>query len=65
MKQYGYIDEGLEDAEALYTETGLKNVIKEVQKYGAIPQTGLLDETTIQVLPIYSLMLFITVFFLN
>lgn len=49
MKQYGYIDEGLEDAEALYTETGLKEVIRKIQNFGAIPETGILDEATVEV----------------
>lgn len=50
MKQYGYIEETLSDSEALYTEEGLKDVLKTVQKYGAIPETGIIDNATLKVI---------------
>lgn len=49
MKKYGYLQESPKDSEALYTEDGLKQVIKTVQRYGAIPETGIIDNATINV----------------
>lgn len=50
MKKYGYIEEGPEDAEALYTEEGLSDTIKILQKFGDVPQTGIIDNKTLSLL---------------
>ncbi|GBM71020.1 hypothetical protein AVEN_56660-1 [Araneus ventricosus] len=47
MKQYGYIESGPDDADALYTEEGFKKAIQQMQKFGGLPQTGELDEATL------------------
>ena len=49
MKRFGYLEPGPPDSEALYTAEAVKGAIKEVQKFGAIPQTGVLDEQTMKV----------------
>ncbi|KAF8766645.1 Matrix metalloproteinase-17 like protein [Argiope bruennichi] len=47
MKQYGYIESGPGDADALYTVEGFKKAIQQMQKFGGLPQTGELDEATL------------------
>lgn len=51
MTKYGYLrtnpSSGI--APALFSENSMVNAIKEVQKYGAIKQTGQLDEATLDV----------------
>ncbi|CAL1271166.1 unnamed protein product [Larinioides sclopetarius] len=47
MKQYGYIESGPDDADALYTEEGFKKAIQQMQKFGGLPETGELDEATL------------------
>ncbi|GIY18335.1 matrix metalloproteinase-24 [Caerostris extrusa] len=47
MKQYGYIGSGPDNADALYTEEGFKMAVEQMQKFGGLPQTGVLDEATI------------------
>lgn len=49
MRQYGYLQQGTPDSEALYNEEAIIEAIKTVQKYGDIPQTGKLDNATLQV----------------
>lgn len=51
MKKYGYIEEGNGDSEALYTEEGLSKIIKTMQKFGGIKETGKIDNATIKVIP--------------
>ncbi|XP_075220209.1 stromelysin-2-like [Lycorma delicatula] len=51
MKQFGYLENtSLEDSESLYSGDDIKNALKEVQLYGGIPQTGILDNTTIELM---------------
>ncbi|GFG29462.1 hypothetical protein Cfor_02853 [Coptotermes formosanus] len=50
MRQYGYLEQGTPDSEALYNEEAIIEAIKTVQKYGAIPQTGKLDNATLQLM---------------
>lgn len=50
MKKYGYLEETSTDTEALYSEAGLKDVIRTVQKFGAISETGVIDNATIKVM---------------
>lgn len=52
MKSYGYLEErkpssNMQEAENLYKEDSVVRGIKNVQKYAAIPETGLLDNETI------------------
>ncbi|KAF7286333.1 hypothetical protein GWI33_006061 [Rhynchophorus ferrugineus] len=50
MKKFGYVvDEGGE-AEALYTEEGLKSSIMTMQKFGGIEQTGIIDNATLKLI---------------
>lgn len=49
MQKYGYLYKGSLDSEALYHETAITEAIKNVQKYGALEQTGILDNTTLKV----------------
>jgi hypothetical protein len=49
MRQYGYLEQGTPDSEALYNEDAIIEAIKTVQMYGDIPQTGKLDNATLQV----------------
>lgn len=49
MQKYGYLYKGSLDSEALYHETAITEAIKNVQKYGALEQTGILDNDTLKV----------------
>ena len=49
MQQFGYVPQGDNTSDFLFTPSGLKEHIKQVQKFGSIPQTGEIDEKTIQV----------------
>lgn len=46
MRRFGYLEQGRPDSETLYTEEAVVAAIKLVQKFGAIPQTGVIDEAT-------------------
>lgn len=50
MKHYGYLAPDKDTSAALYSEEGLSSVIKEIQRFGAIPQTGKLDNATVQLM---------------
>lgn len=47
MKRFGYIDSGPNTADALYTEDGFKKAVQEMQRFGGLPETGELDEATL------------------
>lgn len=49
MKQYGYLKADQTTSAALLTEDGLSEVIKKVQKFGALQETGTLDNATLKV----------------
>jgi hypothetical protein len=49
MRNFGYLEKNPTNSEALYSEEAIIVAIKEVQKFGAIPQTGYLDTKTLQV----------------
>lgn len=49
MKKFGYIDSDNGEAEALFTEEGISEILKTVQKFGAIEETGVIDEATLKV----------------
>lgn len=49
MKRYGYLAPDTDTSAALYSEEGLSNIIKDIQKFGAVPQTGKLDNATLHV----------------
>lgn len=49
MKRYGYLARDTDTSAALYSEEGLSNIIKDIQKFGAVPQTGKLDNATLHV----------------
>lgn len=47
MKQYGYLIDAGPDTDALYTEEGFKKAIRQMQKYGGLPETGFIDDKTL------------------
>ncbi|CAH1378861.1 unnamed protein product [Tenebrio molitor] len=47
LKNFGYIEEDDSTSGALYTEEGISGIIKTVQKFGALEQTGQLDNDTL------------------
>lgn len=47
MKKYGYIEEGNGESAALYTEEGISDIIKTMQKFGGINETGKIDNATL------------------
>lgn len=49
MKQFGYLEQGTNDSDALYSEEAVVDAIKTVQRFGAIPETGFIDNATLQV----------------
>lgn len=49
MRQFGYLDTGSSTSEALYHEDAIVAAIKNVQKYGALNETGELDNATLKV----------------
>lgn len=49
MQRYGYLAKDHPDVGSLYSESAIGDAIKNVQKFGALPQTGILDEQTVQV----------------
>lgn len=49
MKKYGYLQSGTVDSDALYKESAITEALKALQKFGNIPVTGQLDNTTLEV----------------
>lgn len=49
MQRFGYLDQGPADVGALYSESAVSEALKTVQKFGALPQTGVLNEETVKV----------------
>ncbi|KNC27318.1 hypothetical protein FF38_08964 [Lucilia cuprina] len=47
MRRFGYLDQNPDDSEALYHESAIVEAIKNIQKYGALNQTGRLDAQTL------------------
>ncbi|CAG9819280.1 unnamed protein product [Phaedon cochleariae] len=50
MKRYGYVQDDDGESEALYSESGISNIIKNIQKFGAIEQTGVIDNATLKLM---------------
>ncbi|XP_063921209.1 72 kDa type IV collagenase-like [Zophobas morio] len=50
LKKFGYIEEDDANSGALYTETGISETLKIVQRYGAIEETGVLDNATLHLM---------------
>ncbi|KAJ8920311.1 hypothetical protein NQ315_011973, partial [Exocentrus adspersus] len=48
MKRYGYIEEDNGESEALYSEDGISQIIKTMQRYGGIEETGRIDNATLK-----------------
>lgn len=65
MKHYGYLAPDKDTSAALYSEEGLSSVIKEIQRFGAIPQTGKLDNATVQVCIYYILSTYCVLIFIS
>lgn len=52
MQRFGYLEKGDGDSDALYSEEGIESAIRSVQRFGGIPQTGIIDSETVKVRPI-------------
>lgn len=50
MKKYGYLVSDNGQSEAIYSEENLSNIIKNLQRFGAIEETGVIDNETVKVL---------------
>ena len=49
MRRFGYLEPAGSDAESLYHESAIVEALRQIQKYGAINQTGMLDNETLEV----------------
>lgn len=49
MKEYGYLESGTADSDALYEKNAITNAVKTLQEFANIPVTGQLDNTTLKV----------------
>lgn len=49
LQNFGYLEKSNGEIENFYSGEAVVEAIKEMQKFGDIPQTGLLDNTTVQV----------------
>lgn len=49
MRKFGYLESNPMTSEAIYHEDAIVAAIKNVQKYGALNETGIVDEKTLQV----------------
>ncbi|XP_071535909.1 matrix metalloproteinase-2-like isoform X2 [Panulirus ornatus] len=50
MQQFGYVPKGDKDVDLLFTSQSLEEAIKRMQKFGNIPQTGVIDNATIELM---------------
>ncbi|XP_037802924.1 stromelysin-3-like [Penaeus monodon] len=50
MQKFGYIPQGDEEADFLFSPGTLEASIKRMQKFGSIPQTGVIDNATIELM---------------
>nr|CAD7573472.1 unnamed protein product [Timema californicum] len=50
MRKYGYLEQGTIDSEALYTQEAFQDAIKVLQKFGSLPETGIMDNTTLKLM---------------
>ena len=49
MRKFGYLEQTSSTSEALYHEDAVIDAIKNVQKFGALKETGVLDNDTLKV----------------
>ena len=49
MKQFGYLSEGGPNTEALHTEEAIKDAVQQMQVYGGLHPSGIVDEETLNV----------------
>ena len=49
MQKYGYLTAGSPNSEALHTEESVTDAIMQMQLFGGLKQTGILDEDTLKV----------------
>lgn len=50
MRQFGYLESVTPEAEAIYAKDTIRDALLLVQKFGAIEQTGVLDEATLRLM---------------
>ncbi|KAL1490885.1 hypothetical protein ABEB36_011564 [Hypothenemus hampei] len=50
MKNYGYLIDDNEQSEAIYSQENLSEIIKKVQHFGAIEETGVIDNNTLKLM---------------
>lgn len=65
MKKYGYLQMDDGHSEALYTEGGISETIKVMQRFGGINETGVFDEATQKVSYWYPLIRVYTKFLIS
>ena len=49
MQQFGYLPQGTANSEALHTEDAVVKAVKEMQKFGGLQPTGVVDTQTLEV----------------
>ena len=49
MKQFGYLAEGAPNTEALHTEEAITDAVKQMQIYGGLDPSGIINEDTLNV----------------
>ena len=49
MKQFGYLAEGAPNTEALHTEEAITEAVKQIQIFGSLEPSGVLNHDTVQV----------------
>ena len=49
MKQFGYLAEGVPNSEALHTEEAIQAAVRQMQMYGNLPPSGIINAATIDV----------------
>ena len=49
MQKYGYLSAGSSNSEALHTEESITDAIMQMQLFGGLQQTGILNEDTLKV----------------
>ena len=49
MKQFGYLAEGDRNSEALYTEEAITEAVKQMQVFGGLQPSGIIDDKTLKV----------------
>ena len=49
MKQFGYLAEGGPNTEALHTEEAITEAVRQIQIFGSLEPSGVLNQDTLEV----------------